>query len=190
MLLPLLGPPWSPGRAPERCRPRMVREDVALPPHISAELSSDLRLGSVEEVDIPACVDVLMECFYKDALTLASEQFSAEELEKLTPSLSLFNGALETAARLSLLWDTKRRIGPRLTAGGVARSDTAALLLALQNRTSGEIVGLAELSIQPLDGRVPGDFSIPRLPWAPPVPRCAYICNLGTPTAWRNRGCA
>ena len=39
-----------------------------------------VRLGTVEEADFGACTECLLDGFYKDMLTLASDEFSAEEM--------------------------------------------------------------------------------------------------------------
>jgi ribosomal protein S18 acetylase RimI-like enzyme len=63
-------------------------------------------------------------------------------------------------------------------------------MLVLVERASDAIVGVAELSQQPRDGKVPGDVRPPRLPWtsAPEYPRVAYLSNLAVRTDYRSRG--
>ena len=105
----------------------------------------------------------------------------------MRPVLAFFNGAFSRLTRVVLFIEAARRLAWRLPRGGVGRGDSrdGALMLALQHRESGQIVGVAELLEQPRDGKVPGDL---RLPWATPPERVAYICNLSVLRAWRGRG--
>ena len=179
-----------------RCAPpRCVREDFDAQLLPNVDLTS-FRLGSVERADVPACVDVLMDGFYKDILTLAKDEFSEEEMEQLRPVLTALNGVFASLTRANLFLDAGRRLSPRLDDGGLQRGNPKdALMLALQERATGTIVGVAELSQQPRDGKVPGDFRLPlQLPWArspdgtslgAPV---AYVCNLAVRSQWRSRG--
>jgi len=147
-------------------------------------------LGTPETRDVPACVDCLMDGFYKDMLTLAAGEFSEEEMEVLRPKLSLFNDAFMQLTRATLTWDANRRLATRLRSGGLqlgARSD--ALMLAVQERASGTIVGVVEVSQQPRDGKVPGDVRLPSLPWPEErAPWVAYLSNLAVRKEWRGRG--
>merc|ERR1712118_646046 len=62
------------------------------------------------------------------------------------------------------------------------------VMLALKHRTGGEVLGLAELSLQPCDGKVPGDLRLPSLPWTSDNEQVAYMSNLAVKTAWRRKG--
>ena len=55
-----------------------------------------VRLGTVEEADFGACTECLLDGFYKDMLTLASDEFSAEEMEKLRPALNVLRAVFMT----------------------------------------------------------------------------------------------
>jgi ribosomal protein S18 acetylase RimI-like enzyme len=145
--------------------------------------------GTIEPADLPACVNVLMDGFYKDMLTLAADEFSEEEMELLRPTLGFFNGYLKQFTRALLTLQTGMRLAARLPVGGMDLFPGGnALMVALQERSSGEIVGVAELSQEPRDGKVPGDIRLPRAPWAPTPERVAYICNLSVRSSWRRRG--
>ena len=96
-----------------RCAaPCCVRDDVTVSPEIT--LPSGLRVGTLEPDDLPHCIEVLLECFYKDTLTLAEAEFSEEEMEKLRPALQLVNGAFTNYNRVALTQTTRLRLGRRL----------------------------------------------------------------------------
>lgn len=111
----------------------------------------------------------------------------------MRPVLSKFNGFFKRFTRAVLFYQTFVRVARRLPRGGVEPpppSRAGALMIALQERASGEIVAVADLSEQPRDGKVPGDLRLPRAPWgsdAPPA-RVAYVCNLAVLSSWRGRG--
>ena len=149
-----------------RCAaPRCVRDDITVSPELV--LPTGLRVGTLEPDDLPHCITVLLECFYKDTLTLAEAEFSEEEMEKLRPTLEKINGAFISYNRLALTQTTRLRLGRRLLSGGTWQMQPGcSLVLVAQEAESGHIVGVAELSTQPLDGKVPGDVRLPELPWA------------------------
>eukprot|EP00966_Prymnesium_polylepis_P327274 7383154-Prymnesium_polylepis.1 len=73
-LLPLLWPsqPLPAAHPLARCPPpRCVRDD--LPEGVRS--TDDLLIGTIEPDDVPACIDILVEAFYKDILTLAKDEF-------------------------------------------------------------------------------------------------------------------
>ena len=151
--------------SPARCAaPRCVRDDVTVRPEFG--LPSGLRVGTLEPDDLPHCITVLLECFYKDTLTLAESEFSEEEMKKLRPTLEKINGAFTLYNRLALTQTTRLRLGRRLLSGGTWQMQPpCSLVLVAQEAESGKIVAVAELSTQPLDGKVPGDIRMPNLPW-------------------------
>ena len=62
-----------------RCPPPLcVRNDVAPSIVQSLELPENLRIGTAEPDDMPEIIDLVTECFYKDALTLAAESGHAD----------------------------------------------------------------------------------------------------------------
>ena len=177
-----------PTAAPRQPAPVCFNEDT--PEHVSrlSLFPPSLRLVTPESDDLPACVDVLMECFYKDALTLASAEFSAEEMEAIGPVLSIFNGGLKSLTRALLLLDTRQRLGSRPQVGGWRHDADDVLMIVLQEVESDRVLGIVELSEQPRDGRVPGDPINPLKwpPWRRPE-RCAYICNLAVTRDYRRQ---
>ena len=163
-------------------------------------LPPELRVGSVEPHDLPPCIALLLDCFYKDALTLAAEEFTEAEMEKLRPTLQAVNGVLAGWNRIALTETTKQRLGARLQSGGTRLEPVGcALMIAVQEVDTSRIVAIAELSTQPRDGKVPGDLRLPgwwppQLPWARSRPsrdlECAYLSNLCVAAPWRKRGLA
>ena len=177
---------------PRAAVPRCVRDDAYELIELPKVDSEAFLLGTAEPSDMPACIDCLMDGFYKDILTLAKDEFSEEEMIVLTPTLTVFNGAFSRITRLSLTLEANKRLATRLDNGGLQRGEEAdALMLVLQERGSGDIVGVVEVMQQPCDGKVPGDFRLPSLPgpWAPPrAPVVAYLSNLAIRSEWRGRG--
>jgi len=185
LVLNTLMPPTPSARCAPPC---CLRSDVSSP----LPLPEQLRVGTVESADLGPCTDVLVECFYKDALTLAAEEFTEEEMEQLRPALSAVNGYLAFISRVILSETTRQRVGKRLKAGGTGLEPRgSALMLAAQDVSSRKIVAIAELSTQPRDGKVPGDLRLPRLPGQPARDlETAYVSNLCVTASWRKRGVA
>mmetsp|Transcript_1460 Transcript_1460/g.4142 ORF Transcript_1460/g.4142 Transcript_1460/m.4142 type:complete len:256 (-) Transcript_1460:480-1247(-) len=80
------------------------------------------------------------------------------------------------------------RMGPRLRTGGIQHDERGALVIGVQRRMCSDIVALAELSVQPRNGRVPGNFRPKVFPGDPEM--VPYICNLAVDEAHRQRGIA
>ena len=177
-------PPPAPRCAPPCC----LRSDLSSP----LPLPEQLRIGTVESADLEPCIDVLVECFYKDALTLAAEEFSEEEMEQLRPALLAVNGYLAFISRIILSETTRQRVGARLQSGGTGLEPRgSALMIAAQDASSRKIVAIAELSTRPRDGKVPGDLRLPTLPGQPSRDfETAYVSNLCVTGGWRKRGVA
>lgn len=174
-----------------RCPPaRCVRDDVGtLADRVG--LPAGLRVGTIEPRDIPDCITLLLECFYKDTLTLAEADFTEEEMLKLRPALQVVNGAFTFYNRLGLTQTTRLRLGRRLLSGGTGKMEPAcSLVLAAHEADGGRMIGVAELFTQPLDGKLPGDLRMPSLPWVKREPECAYMSNLCVSASWRGRGVA
>ena len=87
----VLGAPFATAAAPRCPPPLCVRSDVAPSIVQSLELPENLRIGTAEPDDMPEIIDLVTECFYKDALTLAAEEFTEAEMELLRPALSLIH---------------------------------------------------------------------------------------------------
>ena len=185
----LLSSPAPPRTSAIRC----VRDEVpqAFAPDVDR---GPFILGTPEPGDMPEVIDVLMDGFYKDVLTLAADEFSEEEMEVLRPVLEKFNGGLMWLTRILLSLEAVRRLATRLPSGGYGKPANTkdGLMLALQHRESSDIVGVIELMMQPCDGKVPGDVRLPRAPWAsepaPTVKEVPYISNLAVRSTWRSRG--
>ena len=71
-------------------------------------------------------------------------------------------------------------------------------MLALEEERPGrdtELICCCELSLRPMDGRLPGELATPRplaIGFAPPAPQAygAYLANLGVRPSHRRRGLA
>ena len=74
------------------------------------------------------------------------------------------NSGFTAFTRAFLSFDTCRRMGMRLFNGGIGRREGQSLVLSVKRRSDSRVLGLVELSEQPMDGRVPGDVRLPR--WA------------------------
>ena len=177
--------PWISRARP----PLLVREDIDDSLCTAVDRTA-FKFGTVEQSDLPECVTVLMDGFYKDILTLARDEFTEEEVEIMKPALSVFNGAFMELTRVVLNYEANKRLKERLPFGGVERGDSERgdLMLVLQHRETNEIVAVGELSEQPKDGKVPGDLRLPALPFVRQPSRVAYISNLAVRNSWRGRG--
>jgi len=193
----LLGLTAAPGPAlqrPGRTRPRAQVQCVADCDLFEFDLGAStpsalVRLGLAETADLDACVDVLMGGFYKDALTLAAESFSEEEMQLLGPPLSRVNVVLERFTRFMLKLTTAGRCGQRLMAPSArdAPPNGNSLMVCAHRPSSGEVVGVVEISIEPRDGRVPSDIRPLEPPWSK-RPRVAYVSNLAVAPGERKWG--
>jgi ribosomal protein S18 acetylase RimI-like enzyme len=188
-----------------RCGPpACVRDDMraCLGVELGAPLDDGARFlfGTAEPDDLPACVAVLMDGFYRDLVTIAADDggFSSDELEKLLPLLRKLNGGLRTFTQTLLTLETQCRLSKTLAspprrADGLptlptARGSEDALLFAVQDRKSGAIVAVVELSEQARDGKVPGDVRLPSPPWAEKPGEVAYLANLAVHSDYRGAG--
>lgn len=106
-------------------------------------------------------------------------------------SSCFFDGAREGPHRVELINNALRaRMGPRLKYGGIQRDDRGSLVIGVTpvEHQPTDLVAVAELSIQPRNGRVPGNFRPKAFPAGETfVP---YICNLAVQQEHRQRGIA
>ena len=179
--------------APPRTRTiRCVRDE--LPASLTPDIDrGKFVVGTPEPGDVPEVIDVLMDGFYKDVLTIAGDEFTEEEMEVLRPALEKVNGGLKWLTRFLLTFEAVRRLKTRLIPGGYKRPSNTndGLMIAVKHKDSDAIVGVIELMMQPCDGKVPGDLRFPQLPWMPPqepVKEIPYISNLAVRSSWRERG--
>ena len=73
------------------------------------------------------------------------------------------------------------RVNNRLYTPSLARSLQSSLVLAIQAKDSGDLVGCAELSLRPADGSLPGEFAPPAIllfAGSQKPPLTAYVSNL------------
>ena len=79
---------------------------------------------------------------------------------------------------------------PLVVEGDLSVSLESSLLLAVQERATGELVGCAELSMRPIDGRLPGEFAVPalfQLHTGGEQGLAAYVSNLAVLPSYRRR---
>ena len=82
------------------------------------------------------------------------------------------------------------RVNNRLFHPSLERSLQSSLMLAVQAKESGELVGCAELSLRPADGSLPGEFAPPAVllfAGSQRPPLTAYVSNLAVHGAHRRR---
>ena len=82
------------------------------------------------------------------------------------------------------------RVNNRLFHPSLERSLQSSLMLAVQAKESGDLVGCAELSLRPADGSLPGEFAPPAVllfAGSQRPPLTAYVSNLAVLGAHRRR---
>lgn len=171
-------------RAARASAPACVRSD-AEDLHVPGLNPAEYRLGTLELGDIPDCVTLLLDGFYKDMLTLAMDDFSEEEMQKLRPVLSFLNSYFSQIAKQILTVETFTRAFPRLNQAGLGPGEP--LTLVLQDRQSLAVLGVVELSLQPADGKVPNDWRLPS--WlSSGDEKLPYLANLVVRRDMRGNG--
>lgn len=101
-----------------------------------------------------------------------------------------FAGSREGPHRTDLISNALRaRAAARLDVGGIAYDERSSLVLAVTPDVGAPaIVAMAELSMQPRNGQVPGNFRPLVFPGNEPM--VPYICNLAVDANHRHRGLA
>lgn len=100
-----------------------------------------------------------------------------------------FGGSREGPHKVSLIGNALRaRMGKRLDTGGIQASERSSLVLGVVAERCHDIIAVAELSMQPRNGRVPGNFRPPYFSGTEPM--VPYICNLAVDEPHRQRGIA
>ena len=179
-----------PGRPPSARRPCSIRcfvplDREALPTELTA-MFANLTLGLPEEADVPELARMLVHCFYKGGTApsgLAADG-TAPDLE----------GRSRTACK-GLHWRIGTRLRPVSLPGApppnlLAASLETSLLIVLREVSSGQFVACAELSLQSINGRLPGEFAIPALFQLHACELGAYLSNVAVLPTHRRRGLA
>ncbi|KAG8464595.1 hypothetical protein KFE25_009963 [Diacronema lutheri] len=103
-----------------------------------------------------------------------------------------FEGSQEGPHKVELIANALRtRMGTRLQAGGIQHNERSSLVLGVVPDApggAGPLIAVAELSMQPRNGQVPGNFRPPC--YGGTEPMVPYICNLAVDHGHRKRGIA
>lgn len=100
---------------------------------------------------------------------------------------NFFAGSREGCHKVELIGNALRaRMGTRLETGGIQLSERSSLVFGVSPERRSDIVAVAELSMQPRNGRVPGNFRPSYFSGSEPL--VPYICNLAVDHAHRQRG--
>ncbi|KAJ1635313.1 hypothetical protein T492DRAFT_967603 [Pavlovales sp. CCMP2436] len=208
--------PRAPGAAlqlrssAQRCasasRPRAQTRSLILLPELSAEagLPEGVVIGAVEESDLGAVGNLLVGAFYPELVTLSLGLSQLERALLETP-VAWINNLIALYLADSVRSFIRRRVGgerlqahsrsaalstPRLRAGTTEGSSIA---LAAADVATGKLLAFVELTVRPLDGRVPSDMlddvdAMLRFVLPPADPLCSYLCNLCVAPHSRRRG--
>ncbi|KAL1495931.1 hypothetical protein AB1Y20_014573 [Prymnesium parvum] len=194
--------PWRSGVAGPRCVVD-IREcfpSGSLPSELQC-FGSSHRLVLPEEDDVADIASLITLCFYEDADTRTGApevpEFARAELRDAVPAaFKLSSPELQERWR-SAYNGLHARCAARLRRPHLKASLDSTLVLALQECLQGRstLTCCCELSLRPVDGRLPGELLPPRplqIGFAPPSPPSygAYLANLGVRPSHRRRGLA
>lgn len=191
--------------APSRPRARVA--SLLRLPELTAAVGppEGVVLGAVQQSDLVEIGGLLVGSFYPELVTLPPAGFSPLERALLESPVAWFNATYAAYLSENVRSYIERRIGAERL-GARSRDDALAaprprwgttrgtsLALAAADEASGRLLAFVELSVRPLDGRVPADmldevdalvrWALPRQP-----PPCAYLCNLCVVPRARRRG--
>ncbi|KAG8462475.1 hypothetical protein KFE25_010300 [Diacronema lutheri] len=162
-------------------------------------------LGAVRAEDLGAVGRLLVCSFYPHLITLAPVGFSRFERALLETPVAWLNATYAGYLADSVRAFAERRVGaerlgaqsrsaaliaPRSCKGTTRGSSVA---LAAADEATGRLLAFVELSVRPLDGRVPFDVlddldALLRCVLPSQPPPCAYLCNLCVAPHARRRG--
>jgi len=160
-----------------------------------------LVAGLPTTAHVPDVASLLVDCFYSagwDADSTASAVPPAPVVgttapssddDKLPAALRSAPAPLQDRWRLAvkgLQW----RLGARLDNPVLEASMETSLMVVLQERTTSQLIACAELSLRPVDGKLPGEFAVPPLFLLHEAQLGAYLSNLAVRPSYRRRGVA
>ena len=194
----------TPG-APQRAPPPRCLVDIADCLTPGSSVPRELRFGDARRLVLPEQRDVsdiatlVTKCFYDDTQVHATiPSFALAELRrKVPPALANASPAVQERWRTACN-GLLSRSSARLRIPSLRASIDDTLMLALEEQRPGcepELICCCELSLRPMDGRLPGELAAPRqmqIGFAPPAPPAygAYLANLGVRPSHRRRGLA
>ena len=204
----VLARPSPPARMRVAYSPRcfVPLDEATLPADILQVLrDNNLTLGIPEEDDVPAVASLLVRCFYESVVapiktpetpvktatpTTFGAQSPSRALDQTTPVPEPPDNMpphlverWRTTSR-GLHWRLGARLQPPYTSGETAlleaSLESSLLLVARSTTSNGEspLVSCVEISLRPLDGRLPGEFAVPAVFQLHTDELGAYVSNL------------
>jgi len=179
--------------APPRC--------TAVTPSSSACVESlpgfgpDLIGGLPATTHVSDVASLLVDCFYSSGWVAESDGTmhagaTSPGEDELPSEYRSAPAPLQERWRLAakgLQW----RLGARLDDPSMAASMETSLMLVLQERASARLIACAELSLRPVDGKLPGEFAVPPLFLLHTEAQLgAYLSNLAVRPSYRRQGLA
>ena len=185
----------------EEDAPSLTKPFVSLPmlpvdaPYVALIPTSEL---------VPSVATLLFECFYSPGAPagILSERQEAPNFLPAGPATSAPDDAempafvREAPVALQDRWrmaakGLRWRLGSRLEQPTLEASLETSLMVVLRGRRDGELVACAELSLRPIDGKLPGEFAVPPLFLLhSDTSLGAYLSNLAVHPTQRRRGVA
>ena len=156
--------------------------------------SDEYYIGLPEADDVPELGSLLVRIF-TDPLTpaqvsspapLETAEIAAWEIPEEVKAMPPSQQQRWHIACRGISW----RVGSRLAQPSLASSLESSMLLAVRSSATSRLIACAELSLRPLDGRLPGEFAVPPLFQLHAAELGAYLSNLGVLPSHRRRGVA
>ena len=162
------------------------------------DFSTECRVGLPTTTHVCEVATLLVECFYTggggEELPRAADGLTSTEPREVSDALPAHldeaPGPVKERWRLAakgLQW----RLGGRLEEPVLDVSMETSLMLVLQDRATQRMVACAELSLRPVDGKLPSEFACPPLFMLHSEAKLgAYLSNLCVAATHRRRGLA
>lgn len=180
-------------------RPLSPAPDLRIPSSLlSFGSEQGLHVGLIESGDVGHVADLLADAFPFD-ISISETDFGPWEREILGGPLKLVNAYLRGFSYFEILLGIKARLGSRLENPSLQKCEQA-LLLAVQEPTTKQLIATVELEWRIPDGKLPGNFPMPVVFQSSykmkqsissqqqqhKVPQ-PYLCNLAVATPWRGQ---
>ncbi|KAJ1626974.1 hypothetical protein T492DRAFT_1028772 [Pavlovales sp. CCMP2436] len=121
------------------------------------------RIGQVDKLEVLASAAVINRNFF------ASSREGPHKVEFIANAL-------------------RARMGTRFETGGIEPNERSSLVLGVASESTHHLIAVAELSMQPRNGQVPGNFRPTYFPGDEPM--VPYMCNIAVDSEHRHRGIA